>query len=66
VRFVWFSRYLLLAFVVSYVVLLLVGLAGSSIAMAAGMFAPIGMGVAAMLCVISQVVFTFRHKRGVR
>jgi hypothetical protein len=65
VRFVWFSRYLLLAFIVSYVVLLLIGLAGSGTAMGIGMFMPIGMGAAATLCVVAQIVVAIRRERGV-
>ena len=63
-RFVWFSRYLLLAFIVSYVVLLMIGLTGSGRAMSIGMFMPIGMGVAAIFCVVTQVLFAIRRKRG--
>jgi len=63
VKFVWFSRYLLLAFIVAYVVLLLLGLVGSMTAFGLGTYVAIGIGLAAFLCVVSQLVFVLRRKR---
>ena len=66
-KFVWYSRYLLLGFIVAWMILLVAGLLGEAeLAMGLGGWLAIGIGLSAILCIVAQVVFLVRRKREVR
>jgi hypothetical protein len=65
VKFLWFSRYLLLGFIAAWVLLIFFGPA-SELTLALGLCAAVGIGFSALLCVIAQLAVMLGRKRGAR